>query len=122
MRTMLSIITAAALIAPALVVPTAPAYAGSDSREWRGKDGPLHITRGPRVISAAVKEEMRKILTEVQTGQFARDFILENQAGAPHLKSMRRIGKQHPIEVTGEKLRGMMSWIGKNRLVDQSKN
>jgi ketol-acid reductoisomerase len=80
------------------------------------------ITRGPRVVSAQAKEEMRKILREVQTGQFAREFILENQAGAPYLKSMRRISKEHPIEQVGEKLRGMMSWIGKNRLVDKTKN
>ena len=65
---------------------------------------------------------MRKILNEIQTGQFAREFILENQAGAATLKAMRRRGRDHSIEEVGEKLRGMMPWIKENQLVDKSKN
>ncbi len=80
------------------------------------------FTRGPRVITEQTKAEMRKILTEIQTGQFAREFILENQAGAPVLKASRRISREHPIEQVGDRLRGMMPWIKANRLVDTSKN
>jgi ketol-acid reductoisomerase len=65
---------------------------------------------------------MKKILREIQTGQFAREFILENRAGAPTLKAMRGLGKEHQVEQVGAKLRDMMPWIKKNRLVDQSKN
>jgi ketol-acid reductoisomerase len=80
------------------------------------------FTRGPRIINEQTRAEMRKILTEIQSGEFAKEFILENQAGAPKLKALRRMGKAHPIEVVGEKLRDMMPWIKQNRLVDQSKN
>ena len=80
------------------------------------------FTRGPRVVNEQTKAEMKKILTEIQTGEFAREFILENQAGAPKLKAMRRIGKQHPIEVVGERLRDMMPWIKASRIVDKSRN
>ena len=80
------------------------------------------FTRGPRVINESVRAEMRKILHEIQSGQFAREFILENQAGAPALKAMRRMAASLPVEVIGARLRDMMPWIKKNRLVDQSKN
>ena len=80
------------------------------------------FTRGPRVINESTKAEMKKILTEIQAGQFAREFILENRAGAPTLNAMRRLGRAHPIEVVGEQLREMMPWIKQNRLVDQAKN
>lgn len=80
------------------------------------------LTRGSRVITEETKKEMAKILKEIQNGEFARDFILENQAGAPNLKAMRRIGKEHPIEEVGTKLRSMMPWIQSNQLVDKSKN
>lgn len=80
------------------------------------------FTRGPRVVTEETKREMKKILTEIQTGQFAKEFILENRAGAASLKAMRRIGAEHQIETVGAKLREMMPWIKKNRLVDQSKN
>src|SRR6202008_445820 len=79
-------------------------------------------TRGPRVVTEATKAEMKKILREIQTGQFAKEFVLENQAGAPVLKAQRRIGAEHPIEQVGAKLRAMMPWIAKNKLVDKSKN
>ncbi len=80
------------------------------------------FTRGPRVVNEQTKLEMKKILKEIQTGQFAKEFILENRAGAASLKAMRRIGMEHQIETVGAKLRDMMPWIKKNRLVDQSKN
>src|SRR5512146_651300 len=68
-------------------------------------------TRGPRVVNAAAKDEMRKILKEIQSGQFAKEFILENQAGAPVLDRFRAIEATHPVEQVGKKLRDMMSWI-----------
>ncbi|WP_018952951.1 ketol-acid reductoisomerase [Thioalkalivibrio sulfidiphilus] len=80
------------------------------------------ITRGPRVVTEQTKAEMKKILTEIQTGKFAREFILENQAGAATLKASRRIAREHPIEVVGAKLRDMMPWIKANKIVDKSKN
>ncbi len=80
------------------------------------------LTRGPRVITDETKNEMRKILNEIQTGKFAREFILENQAGAATLKAMRRRGREHGIEEVGAKLRSMMPWIQSNQLVDKSKN
>ncbi|MGB7931948.1 MAG: ketol-acid reductoisomerase [Gammaproteobacteria bacterium] len=80
------------------------------------------LTRGPRIINEGTKQEMRRILSEIQNGEFAREFILENQAGAATLKAKRRIGREHPIEVVGEKLRSMMAWIGAGRIVDKSVN
>ncbi len=80
------------------------------------------LTRGPRIVDERTKDEMRAILREIQTGEFAREFILENQAGAATLKAKRRIGRAHPIEQVGERLRDMMPWIKANRIVDQSKN
>ena len=80
------------------------------------------FTRGPRIVNDQTRAEMRKILKEIQTGAYAQEFLLENQTGATKLNAMRRIGKQHPIEVVGSKLRDMMPWIKRNRLVDQSKN
>jgi ketol-acid reductoisomerase len=80
------------------------------------------ITRGPRVVTEQTKAEMKKILTEIQTGKFAREFILENKAGAATLKASRRIAREHPIEVVGSRLRDMMPWIKANKMVDKSKN
>jgi ketol-acid reductoisomerase len=80
------------------------------------------FTRGPRIISEQVRAEMKKILHEIQTGQFAKEFILENQANAPTMKAMRRMAASHSVEVVGARLRDMMPWIRKNRLVDQTKN
>ncbi len=80
------------------------------------------LTRGPRVITDETRAEMRKILKEIQTGEFAREFILENQAGAATLKAKRRIGEEHPIEEVGGRLRGMMPWLSKGKLVDKSVN
>lgn len=80
------------------------------------------VSRGPRIITDATRDEMRKILREIQTGEYAREFILENRAGAPVLKSSRRLASEHPIERVGSRLRDMMPWISKNKLVDQAKN
>jgi ketol-acid reductoisomerase len=80
------------------------------------------LTRGPRVVNAETKAEMKRILTEIQNGEFAREFILENQAGAATLKAKRRLGREHPIEQVGERLRSMMSWIGDNKIVDKQVN
>ncbi len=80
------------------------------------------LTRGPRIVTEETKKEMKRILTEIQNGEFAREFILENQAGAPTMHAMRRRSREHPIEVVGAKLRDMMPWIKANKLVDKSKN
>jgi ketol-acid reductoisomerase len=80
------------------------------------------FTRGPRIITEASKNEMRRILKEIQTGAYAQEFLLENQTGATKLNALRRIGREHPIEVVGAKLRDMMPWLKKDRLVDQSRN
>jgi ketol-acid reductoisomerase len=80
------------------------------------------FTRGPRIITEESKNEMRRILKEIQTGAYAQEFLLENQTGATKLGAMRRIGREHQIEIVGAKLRDMMPWIKKNRLVDTSRN
>jgi len=91
-------------------------YTVSNTAEYGG------LTRGSRLITKETKAEMRKILTEIQTGNFAREFVTEYQAGAPTMKAMRKISQAHDIEQTGAKLRAMMPWIQKNQLVDKSKN
>ena len=77
---------------------------------------------GPKIITDETKKAMKQVLKDIQTGEYAKSFIVENRAGAPTLMSRRRITAEHPIEVVGEQLRAMMPWIKKNRLVDQSKN
>jgi len=77
---------------------------------------------GPKIITEETKKAMRAALARIQSGAYAKEFILENRAGAPMLLSRRRMTAEHPIEVVGEKLRAMMPWIKKNKLVDQSRN
>ena len=77
---------------------------------------------GPRVITAETKKVMKAILQDIQTGEYAKSFILENKAGAPTLTARRRLLAEHQIEEVGGKLRAMMPWIKKNKLVDQAKN
>jgi len=77
---------------------------------------------GPKVVDARTKDIMRQALKDIQTGEYAKSFILENRAGAPTLQSRRRLMAEHQIEVVGEKLRAMMPWIKKNKLVDQTRN
>jgi len=79
-------------------------------------------TRGPRVITEETKKEMKRILDDIQSGRFARDWVAECQAGQPSFKALRRRSAEHPIEEVGAKLRGMMPWIAKNKLVDKTKN
>jgi ketol-acid reductoisomerase len=79
-------------------------------------------TRGPRVVNEGVKAEMKRILDDIQSGRFARDWMLENSAGQPSFKAMRKRGAEHDIEKIGEKLRAMMPWIAKNKLVDKARN
>lgn len=77
---------------------------------------------GPRIVTEETKKAMRQVLSDIQTGEYAKNFILENRAGAAVLASRRRLNAQHPIETVGSKLRAMMPWIAKNKLVDQTKN
>ena len=79
-------------------------------------------TRGPRVIGDEARAEMKKILAEIQSGRFARDWMLENEVGQTSFKAMRRRAAGHAIEEVGEHLRGMMPWIAQGRLVDKSRN
>ncbi|MEE8334090.1 MAG: ketol-acid reductoisomerase [Alphaproteobacteria bacterium] len=79
-------------------------------------------SRGSRLINDDVKAEMKKILGEIQSGKFAREWVLENAAGQASFKAMRRREAEHDIEQVGERLRGMMPWITSGRLVDKSKN
>jgi ketol-acid reductoisomerase len=79
------------------------------------------LTRGPRIITEETKKEMKKILREIQTGEFAREWILENKANKPVFNALRREGAAHPIEDVGAKLRSMMAWIGASKIVDKSK-
>ena len=77
---------------------------------------------GPKIITAETRQAMRDALARIQSGEYAKDFILESRAGAPTLLSRRRMTSEHPIEQVGGKLREMMPWIRKNKLVDQSRN
>ena len=77
---------------------------------------------GPRIITDATKAEMKKVLEDIQTGKFARDWMLENKVNQASFKAIRRRNAAHPIEEVGAKLRAMMPWIAKNKLVDKTKN
>jgi ketol-acid reductoisomerase len=79
-------------------------------------------TRGPRIVTEETKKEMKRILDDIQSGRFARDWVQECQAGQPSFKAMRRRAAEQPIEEVGQKLRAMMPWIAANRLVDKTKN
>ena len=91
-------------------------YTVSNTAEYGG------LTRGSRVVTEETKAEMRRILEEIQSGRFAREFVTENQAGAPTIKAMRRRSQAHAIEDVGARLRAMMPWIEANKLVDKTKN
>ena len=77
---------------------------------------------GPKIVTDETHAAMRQVLADIQNGEYAKRFILENQAGAPTLTSRRRINAESEIEVVGGKLRAMMPWIAANKLVDKSKN
>ncbi len=80
------------------------------------------FTRGPRVIGEQTRQAMREILAEIQTGQFAREWILENRAGLSVMQARRRLAAEQSIEQVGSRLREMMPWIGARKLVDRSRN
>ncbi len=77
---------------------------------------------GPRVINEESREAMRQALADIQSGEYAKNFILEGQAGYPSMTAMRRLNAEHPIEQVGGKLRAMMPWIQANKIIDQEKN
>lgn len=77
---------------------------------------------GPRIITSETKAEMKRVLEDIQSGRFTRDWMLENKAHQASFKATRRRNAAHDIEAVGERLRGMMPWIGANRLVDKDKN
>ena len=79
-------------------------------------------TRGPRLITQETRKEMKKILKEIQSGEFAKEWMLENKSGQAKFKTMRKNLADHPIEKVGEKLRTLMPWISEGKLVDKSKN
>ncbi len=91
-------------------------YAISNSAEY------AEYVSGPRVVTAETKAEMKRILDDIQSGRFVRDFMQEIAVGAPSFKATRRRAAEHPIEDVGARLRGMMPWITKNALVDKTKN
>ncbi|MFS2112234.1 ketol-acid reductoisomerase [Sphingomonas sp. Sphisp140] len=80
------------------------------------------IKTGPRIITEETKKEMKRVLADIQSGRFVKDFVLDNRAGQPELKASRIAAKRHQIEQVGSELRAMMPWIGANKLVDQTKN
>jgi ketol-acid reductoisomerase len=77
---------------------------------------------GPRIVTAETKAEMKRMLADIQSGRFVRDWMVECAAGQPSFKATRRRNAEHPIEEVGERLRAMMPWIAKNKLVDQARN
>ncbi|MBU1677384.1 MAG: ketol-acid reductoisomerase, partial [Bacteroidetes bacterium] len=82
-------------------------YSVSDTAEYGG------MTRGSRIITEETKKEMKKILQEVQDGSFAKEWLDEYNNGQPNMNQLRKDNREHPIEVVGNKLRGMMSWLKK---------
>ncbi len=84
-------------------------YSISDTAEYGD------YTRGPRIVDEGVRENMRDALREIQEGRFAREWILENQAGRPTFNALRRLNAEHPIEAVGAELRAMMSWLKQSR-------
>ncbi|GAA0459104.1 MULTISPECIES: ketol-acid reductoisomerase [Sphingomonas] len=80
------------------------------------------IKTGPRIITEETKKEMKRVLADIQSGRFVKDFVLDNRAGQPELKASRSAAKRHQIEQVGSELRAMMPWIGANKLVDKDKN
>ncbi|MCX5515997.1 ketol-acid reductoisomerase [Kaistia algarum] len=91
-------------------------YSISNTAEWG------EYVSGPRIITSETKAEMKRVLNDIQTGKFTSDWMQEYRAGAARFKAIRRNNDRHQIEEVGEKLRGMMPWIGKNKLVDKARN
>jgi ketol-acid reductoisomerase len=80
------------------------------------------VTRGPRVVGPEAKQAMRQVLAEIQSGEFAREWIAEYRNGAPNMQNLVEADRNHPLEVVGRKLRKMMSWLSGNSLVNRTKN
>ncbi len=80
------------------------------------------LTRGPRVVDEATRAQMKQILKEIQSGEFAGEWLTEARAGKPVFNALTRLGDEHPLEETGRKLRAMMPWLAEQRLVDKAKN
>ncbi len=91
-------------------------YSVSNTAQYGG------LSRGRRIVGPEARAEMRRILEEVQSGSFAREWILENQANRPVFRALTRAMENHPLEETGRRLRGMMPWIEKQKKVDREKN
>ena len=91
-------------------------YSISNTAEWG------EYVTGPRIITSETKEEMKRVLHDIQTGKFTSEWMQEWHSGAAKFKGTRRMNDSHPIEETGEQLRGMMPWIKSNALVDKEKN
>jgi ketol-acid reductoisomerase len=91
-------------------------YSISDTARWGD------VTSGPRVIGPDVKQRMKEVLTDIQTGKFAQEWIAESRNGMPTLKNLVAVDREHQLEVTGRKLRQMMSWLGEGKIVDRKVN
>ena len=91
-------------------------YSISNTAEWG------EYVSGQRIITAQTKEEMRRVLKDIQTGRFTSEWMQEYRAGMARFKGIRRVNDEHPIEKVGSELRAMMPWIGKNKLVDKARN
>jgi ketol-acid reductoisomerase len=91
-------------------------YSISNTAQWGD------LTRGPRVVTDETKKEMKKILREIQTGEFAKEWMLENKANKPVFTALTRMGQEHQIEKVGAKLREMMPWLKKTKIVDKERN
>ena len=88
----------------------------SNTAEWG------EYVTGPRIITEDTKKEMKRVLNDIQTGKFTSDWMQEYRAGAARFKGIRRMNDSHNIEEVGAKLRAMMPWIAKNKLVDKTRN
>ncbi len=91
-------------------------YSISNTAEWG------EYVTGPRIITSETKAEMARVLKDIQTGKFTSEWMQEYRAGLARFKGIRRVNDEHQIEAVGGKLRAMMPWIGKNKLVDKAKN
>ena len=80
------------------------------------------LTRGPMVVDESVKQRMQEILADIQSGRFAKEWVLENKAGAISFEALRRRARAHPLEEVGARLRGLMPWLKEKRLVDRTRN
>ena len=80
------------------------------------------LTRGPRIVTAETKAEMKRILGEIQSGRFASEWLQEARVGKPVFTALGKLGEEHPVEKVGKELRAMMPWLREKRLVDRSRN